>query len=74
MKLSKIIESVGDNNIVLQNILHSSPNINVGKNDGKISFYKDKAMTQDLVNQAAQGKGGKWTALVVWLPTDKIPK
>ncbi len=73
MKLSKLIERVGDDNVVLQNILHSSPELQQCKNDGRVSFFTDKAKVNDLIRQAATGEKGQWTALVVWLPTDKLP-
>jgi hypothetical protein len=73
MKLSELIQSVGDENVALQNILHSSPDLRVGKKEGTITFSTDSAKTSDLCRQAATGEAGQWTALVVWIPTDKIP-
>lgn len=73
MKLSELIQHVGDDNVVLQNILASSPSINAGKQDGRISFYTDRSKACDLAQQAALGCSGRWTGLVVWLPSDKLP-
>lgn len=77
MKLSKLIEHVGDENVVLQNIMHSSPSLRVCKHDGQVTFCTDKAKVRDLIQQTGGVGGfvasGKWTALVVWIPTDKLP-
>lgn len=73
MKLSHLIQIVGDDNVSLQNILHSSPTMNVGKKEGRITFSTDRAKVGDLCTQGATGQKGQWTALVVWLPTDKLP-
>jgi hypothetical protein len=73
MKLSKLIEHVGDDNVVLQNILHSSAEITTGKKDGRIAFYTDNGKARDLINQIGRNEKGKWTALVVWLPTERLP-
>lgn len=73
MKLSELIQHVGDDNVILQNILHSSPTMNVGKKDGRITFSTDRQKTGDLCTQGATGQKGQWTALVVWIPTDKLP-
>lgn len=73
MKLSELIKQAGDENVVFQNILHSSPEIRVGKKEGTISFCSEKAKTSDLCRQASTGESGQWTALVVWIPTEKIP-
>lgn len=74
MKLSELIQHVGDENVVIQNIMHSSCTMNVGKSEGRITFSTDKAKTSDLCQQGATGQKGQWTALVLWLPTDKLPK
>ena len=71
MKLSDLIKTVGDENIGVQNLLNSSPGITCGKRDGKISFSTEKTKAQDLMNQAI-GRGGEWTALVVWIPKNMI--
>lgn len=73
LPLSKLIEHVGDKHIVVQNILHSSPEITECKQDGRIAFYTAKDKAKDLIQQAACGKAGEWTALVVWIPTKKLP-
>jgi len=73
MKLSELIRQVGDDNIFLQNILQSSPDITVGKKDGRISFYTDRTKASCLATAAATGHAGPWTGFVVWLPTHLIP-
>lgn len=72
MKLSKLIEHVGDENVMLQNIMHSSPSIQKGKKDGRVTFSTDIGKANDLMGQVMR-QNGKWTALVVWLPTEKLP-
>ena len=74
MKLSTLIAAVGDENIQLQNILHSSPNIRTGKKHGTIVFHTSNDKTQDLIDQIVTGEHGKFTAILLWIPTDKIPK
>lgn len=73
MKLSELIARVGDDNIKLQNLMHSSPDIQKLKKDSRISFYTDHEKAGDLMQQAVLGTAGKWTALIIWLPTDKLP-
>lgn len=73
MKLSELIQHVGDDNVCLQNILHSSAEITTGKKDARIAFYTDNGKARDLINQIGGNQQGKWTALVVWLPTEKLP-
>lgn len=72
MKLSKLIDHVGDENILLQNIMHSSPSISKGKRDGRITFSTDSGKANDLMGQV-MCQTGKWTALVVWIPNEKLP-
>lgn len=72
MKLSDLIKHIGDDNVLMQNVMHSSPDIKCGKKDGIISFSTDKAKAQDLINQAAFGERGGWTALVVWMRNEDI--
>lgn len=73
MTISDLISHVGNDHIVVQNILHSSPSITSGKSDGRITFYTDKQKCQDLMTQAATDAKGQWTALVLFIPTERLP-
>lgn len=77
MKLSKLIEHVGNENVEMQNIMHSSPTLRVCKHDGQVTFCTEKAKVRDLIQQTCGVGGfvasGKWTALVLWVPTDRLP-
>lgn len=73
MKLSEMIQHVGDDYVIVQNIIQSSPEINECKKDGRVAFYTDKDKARDLIQQCALGDKGRWTALVLWLPTARLP-
>lgn len=73
MSISDLIKHVGDDNVTVQNVMQSSPQITSGKSDGRITFYTDKQKCQDLMTQAATSSKGQWTALVLFIPTDKLP-
>jgi hypothetical protein len=68
MKLSELIQHVGDDNVVLQNIMHSSPTLRLCEKDGQITFCTDKGKVRQLMHADSA-----WTALVVWLPTERLP-
>lgn len=73
LSLSEIIRHVGDDNVQVQNILHSSIDIRMGKKEARIAFYTDWGKAADLAKQVGLGRSGEWTALVVWLPTKLLP-
>lgn len=72
MKLSEIINHVGDENLQVQNIMQSSPTVRKMKREASVVFYTDTAKGNDLMNQM-MGREGKWTGLVVWIPTERLP-
>lgn len=57
---------------MLQNILHSSPDLNRGKSDGTIKFHTSNANVQALMDEVISGKRTV-VALLLWIPEDKMP-
>lgn len=73
MKLSELIKKVGDEHVILQNIMTSSPNLVVGKKCGKVTFDTDNAKVQTLINESF-GNPREWVCLAVWLPANRLPE
>ena len=74
MTLSELIKSVGDENVVYQNILLSHPRCQVlTAEHGEVTFRTDISKVGDLVDQQLfGGDGGEWVAFVVWMPKAKV--
>lgn len=73
MKISELISTVGDENISVQNLMQSSPTITKGKKEANIKFYTSNENASILM-RAALGEIPKLTPILLWIPTDKIPK
>ena len=69
MKLSELIEHVGDDNIGFQNLDHDALEIQMHGGDGKITFATDPKH----VKERALGEASH-VALVLWIPKDKLPE
>lgn len=74
MKLSKLLELVGDNNLKFQMLHESFSNASENKTCGKITFFTEKINSQGLMNQIATGIKPQFTGMVVWIPTAKMDK
>lgn len=72
MSITELFKHVGDENIEFQNILHSSPTINQGKNGATILFHTGKDKGQAMMNGALDVESD-YVGLVVWLPKNKLP-
>jgi hypothetical protein len=69
VKLSDIILAVGDENIVLQNLLESADTISQTKRgETRVSFFTDQITATEVATGATKKLG-----LVIWLPRDRIP-
>lgn len=71
--ITELIAKVGDENITVQNLLHSSPNITKHKNDASVKFYTSIENGNDLMRDGVFGDG-KYVFLVVRIPKSKLPK
>jgi hypothetical protein len=72
MSITELLKTVGDDNITLQNIMQSSPDLRVGQSCGRVSFDTDSSKVRSLMNEAT-GKPREWVCLAVWFPADKLP-
>jgi hypothetical protein len=70
MKLSELIQHVGDEHIELQNIDSSLVKAKTCKQDGEITFATDKSKVIDR----AIGNKPKHVGLIVWLPRERLPE
>jgi hypothetical protein len=70
MKLSELIQLVGDEHVQLQNIDESLIKARAGTHDGEITFATDKAK----VIERAVGRKPSHVGLVVWLPRERLPE
>lgn len=67
MKLSELINFVGDASIVVQNLDTCMTNIATTKDGNLVTFGTKEVSPNDVANNAAPKVG-----LVVWLPRDKV--
>lgn len=70
MTLSKLIEAVGNEHVVMQNLAESLDEAKLRKGDGHVSFFTDRGKVVDMFAGAAS----EWVGLVVWLPRARLPK
>lgn len=67
MKLSELIAKVGDDNIQLQNLAHSSPCMNAtGQGEAKVSFFTSLPNATSAILQRGV------TCLILWMPTPLV--
>jgi len=68
MKMSELILAVGDENVVMQNLLNDAHTIDKTKHGTKITFYTDAIQAEELLGGGETKKMG----LVLWLPRDRV--
>lgn len=68
MKMSELILAVGDENVVMQNLLNDIQQIEKNKHGTKITFYTDAVAPEEMLGGGQTKKIG----LVLWLPRDKV--
>jgi hypothetical protein len=71
MKLSELIQHVGDEHVEVQTLEGSLVNVRACKSDGEITFATDRSRALQL---AAGLDQAEWVGLVVWLPRERMPK
>ena len=64
MKLSELVQAVGDENVRIQNLLNDAHTIDKTKHGTKITFYTDGVNAEELLGDGKTKNIG----LVVWLP------
>ena len=69
MKLSELIQHVGDEHVQIQNLDQSCVSAKAGKRDGEFTFATDR----EKVIERAMGKKVSHIGLVVWVPVDRLP-
>ncbi|AHF89532.1 hypothetical protein OPIT5_03950 [Opitutaceae bacterium TAV5] len=74
MKLSELIQHVGDECIQMQNLEQSLVRVVQKKNDGEITFATSKGKASQLAKCAVLGGKPDHVGLVVWLPREKLPE
>lgn len=70
MKLSELIQHVGDEHVQIQNLDNSLIKAKTAATDGEITFATDKSK----VIERAVGKKPSHVGLVVWLPRERLPE
>lgn len=73
MRLSKLIQIVGDENIEVQNLAENMASMNANKKHSTIAFRASPEKGNQIA-KAACGLTSNVVGLVLWLPSDKIPK
>ena len=68
MKMSDLILTVGDTNVVFQMLDRDAQTIDKTKHGTKISFYTDAIQAEELLGGGKTKKIG----LVLWLPRDLV--
>jgi hypothetical protein len=70
MKLSELIQYIGDDHVELQTMARSLVRASIKKKDGEVTFAADREKV------AAMCGVGKPThmGLVLWLPIDRLPE
>jgi hypothetical protein len=69
--IHKLITSIPEDCIQVQNVAHNATNFNNGKKQATITFATNPVFVQDLMN-ASVGGTAKNVALVLWFPADKM--
>lgn len=70
MKLSELIEHVGDDNVQVQWIRESFVSAESRKGDGEITFATDGGKVIGFT----EGNDSEFVGLVVWLPRQRLPE
>lgn len=68
MKMSELILSVGDENVIFQNLTNDAHSIDKTKSGTRITFYTDAIHAEEFLNAGKSKKIG----LVLWLPRDRV--
>lgn len=72
MSLLELINHVGQENISVQNLLMAVTASNTNKKgETKLTFITKEITTNDLV---FEGEKARKIGLILWMPTDKLPK
>jgi len=74
MKISELILHVGDEHIAVQGLNTSVTNVTKGKKSAKVTFETEISKGDGLMNEIALGKRADFTGIIVWLPTERLPK
>lgn len=69
MKLSELIEHVGDDNIVFQNLDSDADGCEIKKGVGRFTFRTDPAHVKERVTG-----NPSHVAFVVWIPRERLPQ
>lgn len=70
MKLSDLIQQIGDDRVVLQALVGSVVKYVDTKDGGKLTFFTDNEKALDVVGLGP----GKWVGLVLWLPKADVDR
>ena len=68
MKLSKLIQKVGDENVQIQNLDSDCMKMNQGKETAEITFATQRSKVEDMLEWCTGGKTPEYLGLVVWIP------
>lgn len=72
MKISELIAAVGDDNIIVQQLLTDFTAGSVGKKGATLTFATDSGFVSEYNKCAVLGGQPSHIGLVVWIPADKI--
>lgn len=70
--IHKLVASIPEECIQVQNIAHNATNFNNGKKQATITFASNPAFVQDLMTASVMGSKAKIVGLVLWIPADKL--
>lgn len=71
MTISELFNEIGDENICFQNLTEDVSSVTNDKQDSKITFYTASDKGHDLASAIITNHRPKFTAYIVWMPTDK---
>lgn len=66
MKMSELILEVGDENVVMQDLLNDAQTIDKTKHGTKITFYTDQVQVEELLSGSSVNT--EKIGFVLWLP------
>lgn len=72
MTLSELLDKIGDENLIFQNLTQDLAGVTNGKKDSRVTFFTDTCKGRDLANAVASNSKPKMTDYIVWMPTDKL--
>ncbi|EIP99359.1 hypothetical protein OpiT1DRAFT_03873 [Opitutaceae bacterium TAV1] len=74
MKMSELIQHIGDENIQCQTLLRSLINVSLQKDIGRITFFTEQSKASQLARAAYTDTKPDMIGIVIWFPRNRLPE